>query len=196
MTREKRRSRHPPEDEQVLLHPEALGPEVAPGFVIEAPGPCGPLVRVAVQLGKLHELVLLERVVVFGLLPHARAVEHQALLEAEGTAGEKGPGLPPPSWRTLLPLLRTARGGTTPLSRPPAGKALSSTPARSTAGRGDLWRLAATICWFCSLSNKGEAPSAGVAAWGTRLFCPARGGGSGDRSRRIPSARQLSEDTY
>lgn len=49
-TRTKRQSQHPPKDEQVLLHPEALSPEVAPGFVIEAPGPCGPLIRVTVQL--------------------------------------------------------------------------------------------------------------------------------------------------
>lgn len=32
--------------------------------------------------------------------------------------------------------------------------------------------LAATICWFCSLSNKGEAPSTGVAAWGTPAVLP------------------------
>lgn len=34
----------PAKDEQVLLYPEALGTEVAPGFVIEAPGSCGPFI--------------------------------------------------------------------------------------------------------------------------------------------------------
>lgn len=43
-----RESRYPPKDEQVLLHPEAFSSEVASGFVIEAPGPCGPFIRVAV----------------------------------------------------------------------------------------------------------------------------------------------------
>ena len=64
-----------------------------------------------------------------------------------------------------------ARGRTTPRPRPPAEKAPSGTPAGSTASRGGARGLAeaglspclppglaASICWFCSLSNKGEVP--------------------------------------
>lgn len=47
-TRTKRQSQYLPKDEQVFLYPEAFGSEVAPGFVIEAPGSCGPFIRVTI----------------------------------------------------------------------------------------------------------------------------------------------------
>lgn len=69
-----------PKDEQVLLHPETLGAEVPPGAFAEATGATGPLLRVAFQLGELHQLVVLEGVVVTGLFPHSGRVDHQRLL--------------------------------------------------------------------------------------------------------------------
>lgn len=70
-----------PKYEQVLLHAEALSPQVPPRLLVEAPRACGSLVRVTVQLGELHQLVLFEGVVVFGLLPHPGPVDDQALLQ-------------------------------------------------------------------------------------------------------------------
>ena len=69
-----------PEDEQILLDPEALGAEVAPRSFAQPARATGPFLRVAVQLRELHQLVVLKRVVVAGLLPHPRGVDDQGLL--------------------------------------------------------------------------------------------------------------------
>lgn len=70
-----------PEDKQVLFDPEALGTEVPPAALAQAASPARPLLRVTVQLRELHQLVVLERVVVTGLFPHPRRVDHQGLLD-------------------------------------------------------------------------------------------------------------------
>lgn len=72
-----------PEDQEILLDPEAFCAEVPPGAFAKATGPARPLLRVAVQLGKLHQLVVLEGVVVAGLFPDARRVDHQGLLDGQ-----------------------------------------------------------------------------------------------------------------
>ncbi len=69
-----------PEDEQVLFDPETLGTEVPPAAFAQATGPTRPFLRVAVQLRELHQLVVLEGVVVTRLFPHARSVDDQGLL--------------------------------------------------------------------------------------------------------------------
>ena len=69
-----------PEDKQILFNPEALGAEVPPGAFAQATRPARPILRVAVQLRELHQLVVLEGVVVTRLFPHPRRVDHQRLL--------------------------------------------------------------------------------------------------------------------
>lgn len=77
-------SREPdsPVDEQVLLNSEALAPGVALGPVWGPPRLCaGLLLRVALQVGKLHQLILLHRTVQPGLLPHSWSVNNQVVLK-------------------------------------------------------------------------------------------------------------------
>ncbi len=69
-----------PEDKEVLFDPEALSTEVPPAAFAQAPSPTWPLLWVAVQLWELHQLVILEGVVVTRLFPHPRRVDHQGLL--------------------------------------------------------------------------------------------------------------------
>lgn len=69
-----------PEDKQILFNTEALSAEVPPGPFAQATRAARPLLRVAVQLRELHQLVVLEGVVVTCLFPHTRRVDHQRLL--------------------------------------------------------------------------------------------------------------------
>lgn len=69
-----------PEDKQVLLNPEALSTEVPPTAFTQAASPTRPLLRVAVELWELHQLVVLKGVVVTRLFPDSRCVDHQGLL--------------------------------------------------------------------------------------------------------------------
>lgn len=73
-----------PKDEQVLLHSEAFGSQEAAAAFRQAATSTRPLLRVAVQLRELHQLVVLEGVVVARLLPHPRRVNDQRLLRVSG----------------------------------------------------------------------------------------------------------------
>lgn len=69
-----------PKDEKILFNAETLGAEVPPGAFAQATGPAGSLLRVTFQLRELHQLVVLEGVVVTGLFPDPGRVDHQGLL--------------------------------------------------------------------------------------------------------------------
>lgn len=69
-----------PKDEQVLLRPEAFRSQEAAAALRQAATPTRPLLRVAVQLRELHQLIVLKGVVVARLLSHPRRVNDQRLL--------------------------------------------------------------------------------------------------------------------
>lgn len=73
-----------PKDEQVLFHSEAFGSQEAAAAFRQAATSTRPLLRVAVQLRELHQLVVFKGVVVARLLSHPRSVNDQRLLRMLG----------------------------------------------------------------------------------------------------------------
>lgn len=69
-----------PKYKQVLFNAEALSTEVPPAAFTQTPSPTRALLWVTVQFWELHQLIILKRVVMAGLLPHPRCVDHQGLL--------------------------------------------------------------------------------------------------------------------
>lgn len=70
-----------PKDKQVLFHSEALGAEVPPAAFTQATRPTWFFLWVTVQLWELHQFIVFKGVVMTGLLPDPRGVDHQRLLQ-------------------------------------------------------------------------------------------------------------------